>query len=89
MKRYVLIPVCLLLLTALGDDSMVCGTKMVRVGDTKATVLKKCGEPASRRELTQTQAFWVYDFGRNKFQHRLFFDGDKLSSITVLQSYGR
>lgn len=75
---------------ALGDDAMVCGSKLVKVGDSRGTVLKKCGEPASRREVMRrgdgyTQEIWIYDIGRRKFQRRLFFDGDELTSIVVVE----
>ena len=75
---------------ALGDDTMVCGSKLVKVGDSRETVLKKCGEPASRREVMRrgdgyTQEVWIYDFGRRKFQRHLFFDGDELTSVMVVK----
>ena len=73
----------------LADDMMACGTKLIKVGDSRTLVRKKCGKPASRREVMRrgdsfTQEVWVYDFGRQKAQRRLFFDGDELTSITVM-----
>ena len=93
MLRNLFISIGVLLLAvrgALAGDAMPCGGKLIKVGDSRTTVLKKCGEPASRREVMHrgdgyTQEVWIYDFGRQRFQRRLFFDGDDLTSITVVK----
>lgn len=74
-----------------------CGDRIVAPGDTMASVLAGCGEPAFRemREDVITEAYradrtpvnfvtteeWAYNFGPHQFLRFLRFQGDRLAVI--------
>ena len=61
-----------------------CGTKIVKVGDTKDQVLAKCGQPTTispgRRGGGEV---WYYNPGSGKFTGIARFTGAKLTSIEI------
>ncbi len=65
------------------DDAMTCGTNIVSVGDSKPSILEKCGPPYMKESLTDTGTMerWTYNFGSGSFLKILTFDGDTLDSI--------
>jgi len=65
------------------DDAMTCGTNLVSVGDLKASVLTKCGDPFLKADIGGggTRERWTYNFGSGSFMKILTFDGDRLESI--------
>ena len=97
--------------SAVGIDSIRCGNQLVTVGDNRAVVRHKCGEPAdiSRSVITERVTnrqfsrirfpnevefeinveaeLWLYNFGSNRFMHRLRFVDGRLDHIETL-SYG-
>ena len=82
-----------------GGDAFgfTCNNKIVSIGDTKAEVAMKCGEPvwrdAREEELTEkvddktrlrtsvTIDEWTYNFGPNAFVRILTFSNGKLTEI--------
>lgn len=78
---------------AMADDSLRCGSKIVRVGMTAQEVLKYCGEPTTKevedhvvrsgaRAVGTTQLNrWTYDRGSAGKPKVLEFDQDRLISI--------
>ena len=95
MKRiYVLIlSACLLSTVVAAEETIRCGSKIVRVGMSSAEVLKYCGEPSSReveehnvlsggRVVGTTQLhIWTYQRGSVGSPKVLEFDQEKLISI--------
>jgi hypothetical protein len=86
MKTLTIVAVAALLFTAVpcfADHAMTCGTNLVSVGDSKTTILKKCGEPAMKDNIggRPTRERWTYNFGGSEFMKILVFDGDTLDSI--------
>ena len=72
-------------------NSFRCGTKLVRVGDTKADILKKCGSPIlkeSGRDATGGTDVWVYNQGSGKTMRILRFTGPKVMAIDRSANYG-
>jgi hypothetical protein len=72
-------------------DTMKCGRFQVTVGDTKATVLRLCGEPAVREVVSGGEGAtsvrkeqWIYDRGKGRFQALLTFEGVGLRRIEFL-----
>jgi len=70
---------------------MKCGRFQVTVGDTKATVLRLCGEPAVREVVSGGEGAtsvrkeqWIYDRGKGRFQALLTFEGVGLRRIEFL-----
>ena len=65
------------------DDAMTCGTNIVSVGDSKQSILDKCGPPYMKESLSKTGTMerWTYNFGSGSFMKILTFDGDTLDSI--------
>lgn len=69
-------------------ENMFCGSSLIRPGDTKPTVLEKCGEPlltevvsgADERKVEQ----WFYRTGPRRFQRVLTFHGLSLDSIETV-----
>jgi len=57
MTGYKYGPILLILITfvAEGSDSMRCGNSLVSVGDRKAEILLKCGEPMLRETLAVSE----------------------------------
>lgn len=81
---------------ALGEgtvDSLRCGTKLVRLGDSKYEVVSSCGEPVWREQVGKDYVAagsklkerideeWTYDFGPRDFTYTLRFAGGKLKAI--------
>ena len=97
--------------SAFATDSIRCGNQLVSVGDNRALVRHKCGEPADvshsfitervtnrqfRRirypnevefEISVEAELWLYNFGSNRFMHRLRFIDGRLDCIETL-GYG-
>jgi len=77
--------------TAVADETLRCGGKIIMVGMTQSEVLKYCGEPTSKtaeeqnvrggKQVTGTTQVlrWTYDAYNAK--HVLVFDQDKLIAI--------
>ncbi|MGD2064325.1 MAG: DUF2845 domain-containing protein [Nitrospirota bacterium] len=72
-------------------DTMRCGRFRVTVGDTKATVIKQCGDPLVREVVSGGEGAtsvrteqWIYDRGKGRFQALLIFEGVGLRSIRFL-----
>jgi len=78
------------------NDTIRCGTKIVKIGMTTADVLKKCGQP-SRKEVEEHLVRsgvqvtgvtplnrWIYDRGSKGKPVVFEFDQDKLISIERL-----
>jgi len=95
MKTVAVITAFLLMLSVpclAARSSLRCRGKLISLGDTKAEVLAKCGEPslmeggtAERYSLRRTGAAsveqWTYNFGPSKFMKILTFQGSKLKKI--------
>jgi hypothetical protein len=80
-----------------------CGSRLVSVGDSRAEVFFKCGEPEwkDRRTLEQIERVaedrwvrrfvdiedWIYNFGPNKFVRILTFQENTLRDVQTL-GYG-
>ena len=72
-------------------NSFRCGTKLVRVGDSKAHVLKNCGPPTVEmqgRLGTGGGDVWVYNRGSVKTSRILRFTGSKVTAIDDTIGYG-
>ena len=65
------------------DSGMRCGSNIVSVGDSKPSILEKCGPPWMKESLSVsgTREVWVYNFGSSGFMKKLTFDGETLESI--------
>lgn len=106
MNRSFPLLVLLVLLAALAasgpagaSDTLRCGSRLVSVGDTKAEVLIKCGEPAWKDDWTDVaitgldsaieqristvRERWVYNFGPSAFLEFLSFDNGRLTAISA------
>ena len=71
--------------------SFRCGTKLVRVGDTKTDILKKCGSPTLEtpgRDATGGADVWTYNQGSGKTMRILRFTGPKVTAIDSSNNYG-
>lgn len=57
ITNYFLIPILLIpmLSTAYADTAMRCGSKLISVGDSKAEVLVKCGEPMLKEAIGEKE----------------------------------
>jgi hypothetical protein len=80
--------------TAQADDSLRCNSALISTNDSKATVLRKCGDPTGRSSLgfidkpgqngqyAQIPAEqWTYGPTYGMY-HYLRFEGDQLTTIT-------
>ena len=88
--------ICLFAFNAAAEDTVRCGSKIVRVGMSAAEVLKYCGEPTRKeveehdvrsgnRVIGTTQLNrWIYDRGTTGKPKVLEFDQDLLIAITQL-----
>lgn len=71
--------------------SFRCGTKLVRVGDTKTAILQKCGPPTLKtlgRNATGGADVWTYNQGSGKTMRILRFTGPKVTAIDSSNHYG-
>jgi hypothetical protein len=67
---------------------MQCGNSLVTLGDTRADVFLKCGEPTFKemrsephRRAVVVVEEWTYNFGPGRFLRILTFRNSVLSSI--------
>lgn len=94
MKRFVLLAGFTLCLSAAQAESLRCKGDLVDVGDTKASVMSKCGAPMMKDSFCkpgqtgtpgascETVEEWTYNPGRGQFLTTLRFEGSKVRSIT-------
>ncbi|MBT0654779.1 DUF2845 domain-containing protein [Geomobilimonas luticola] len=84
---------------ALGEtEAMRCRSGIVSPGDSKKTVIDKCGEPADKRPVGRRYKFagkiypateqWLYDFGKNEFLYFAIFNGNEVSLLYSTNDYG-
>lgn len=90
---FLILSACLFTAEVAAEDTIRCGSKIVRVGMTSAEVLKYCGEPSSREVeehdvrsgahvVGKTQLhIWTYDRGTVGKSKVLEFDEGKLIAI--------
>lgn len=94
------------LLSATGssaEESFQCPKtkEWVSLGDTPSVVLRECGQPKMREDVTQVGCTdkgmcftgkvgerWVYDFGRTDFVYYLLFQDSRLTQIET-GGYGK
>jgi hypothetical protein len=71
-------------------NSFRCGTKVVRIGDTKTDIEKSCGPPTSKtlRTATGGAEVWIYNLGSNKTMRKLIFTGPNVTAIIGSNNYG-
>lgn len=68
------------------DESILhCPAGIVTIGDTRFSVLEKCGKPTFTDEYGDV---WVYDYGPSEFVRYITFVGDKVERIQ-LGGYGK
>ena len=64
-----------------------CGRHLVRVGDTKVDVIRRCGEPFFRQQISGTDERsveqWFYVPGRTQFQRIVTFQGTRVVRIEI------
>lgn len=72
---------------ALAAGSMRCGTALVKNGDTKPQVARKCGEPDFREFISGADEpsveQWYYERGQGQFPRVLTFRGITLIDVQV------
>ena len=66
-------------------DSLSCQGGIVNIGDTRFSVLEKCGKPTFADNYGD---LWVYDFGPEEFVKYVTFVGDEVERIQV-GGYGK
>jgi hypothetical protein len=81
---------------ALADESLLCPKthKWISIGDRAGRVLKRCGEPKVREDVTREGCTddgnycfgkvgerWIYDFGSTYFVRYLLFIDGRLTQI--------
>jgi len=93
MKRWVATLCLALIATAAQANSMRCGNRLVTPGDTKSSVLNKCGEPSfrdvvgierTRDRSTSTSVIveeWSYSQGQGRLQKTVVFHGNRVVRI--------
>ena len=62
-------------------EAMRCRNKLVSVGDSKAKVVAKCGEPSTVSKGFGGNEIWTYNFGASRQMKELQFNRDRLESI--------
>ena len=76
----------LLPVVAFGAD-MRCGQYLIRVGDTKVDVIRRCGEPYFRQLISgadeRTVEQWFYIPARTQFQRIVTFRGTRVVGIEI------
>ena len=95
MRRFLLLLIELLPLTAAAGERLTCGSRLVSEGDTKAEVFINCGKPAWQdnwtdqvtgrggpleQRVTTEHERWVYNFGPYAFLRILMFENGRLIS---------
>ena len=81
--------VALLLLPAPlnAGDQMRCGNRIIKLNDSKTTVLSKCGEPDYREVVSGSDStkreIWVYQKSSTEFVRTLTFVGFRLQDVNV------
>lgn len=79
---------CSLVPVAAAGDNMRCGTHLVRSGDTKFEVLRRCGEPELKEIVSGADEprveQWYYDRGARQFPRVLTFRGLELVRIETV-----
>ena len=84
---------------ALGEtEAMRCRSGIVSPGDSKQTVIEKCGEPADKRGVGRIYKYagkiypateqWLYDFGKNEFLYFAIFNGNEISLLYSTRDHG-
>lgn len=84
---------------ALGEtEAMRCRSGIVSPGDSKQSVLEKCGEPSDKRGVGRRYKYagkfypateqWLYDFGKNEFLCFAIFNGNEISLLYSTRDYG-
>lgn len=66
------------------DDSLRCGSNLVRLGDSKLSVIQNCGDPHNKETVSgypHDYDIWTYNLGYGDFIYTLKFQGDKLKAI--------
>ena len=61
------------------EDSFKCHKGIVSLGDTKFSVIKKCGEPSFKDKFGDK---WVYDRGPSYFVYYIKFSSGKVLRIS-------
>ncbi len=68
-------------------DQMRCGSRIIKLNDSKTTVLSKCGEPDYREVVSGSDStkreVWVYQKSSTEFVRTLTFVGFRLQDIRV------
>jgi len=98
MTRILLLVLALLpTVVASADDTLRCGSKIVRIGMTEEEVRGYCGQPSSSRvEEQDVRAagrlvgkteihIWRYDRAAGQMPAELVFDEGKLKSISYMK----
>ena len=93
LSIYIAALIAALFMTPSSAQSLRCKDDLIQVGNNKATVLMKCGEPATKDSfckpntkgaVCETIEEWTYNPGPGEFLRTLRFESGKLISI----SYG-
>ena len=92
----ILIAAVVVLLVFLGpvagaNDGLRCGTRLVKLGDTKFQVLERCGPPLVREVVSGSDERrveeWFYRRGQTQFIRVLTFQGTELIRIRALSNF--
>jgi hypothetical protein len=62
-----------------------CGGGLVAIGDSRYSVLEKCGDPTYQEEFGNV---WIYDYGPKEFVRYITFVGDAVERIQM-GGYGK
>jgi hypothetical protein len=72
---------------ALAGSQMRCGSRIIKLNDTKAEVIEKCGEPDYREVVSGAdetkREVWVYKGSSTEFARTLTFVGFRLQDVRV------
>jgi hypothetical protein len=64
---------------------MQCRGGFISVGDSRFSVLEKCGEPTYQKDLGNV---WIYDYGPKEFVRYITFVDDKVERLQM-GGYGK
>ena len=68
-------------------DTLRCGSYLIRVGDTKVDVIRRCGEPFFREVISganeRNEEQWFYVPASTQFQRIVTFRGTRVIRIEV------